>query len=376
MHCRIQPVTDADTDLDIGDAWNRLLLESKSPETVFQTPGYFDFISEIPNKKNKQIILLIKSLSEEKIIGIIPLRTGQRTLFLQAGNRTIARLRTNTIALLGSIPLTPHRPEVLDSLLHFLYTEFSVEDSIAIQSLPIDSDFYQYLKNSKLVKKSYGMYIKDGWRNCHTTPLPASFSAYLSQLKAKKRYNLQRQVKQLEKNSGPIVLARIQLPEDIPLLMDAIEKMLPPDVQQSMMGEDHYVALARKEILLCYVLTSNDHPCAAIIGIQAQSTFHIHKIIYDWNRSQYSPGTTILHLAIEDLTNRLQINLIDYGYGDPEYSHRSGNTLQQRGHVFLYKKTLRNRLLFATHAAFTATLNGVKRMHGLPQSLRNRTATS
>ena len=372
--CTVQLVSATDNTIDIGEAWRRLLIESQSPEIIFQTSGYFDFISELPNKNNKQILLLIKNTLSQKIIGVIPLRTGQRTFSLQAGSCTIGRLRLDTIALLGSIPLTPHHRDVLDTLLQFLFNEFPGEDSIAMQSLPMDSYFYHYLKNSALVKKSYGIYIKDGWRSCHTTPLPISFAVYLSQLKAKKRYNVQRQIKQFEKNLGPVALIRIQLPADIPLLARAIKKLASPDIQKTMMGETHYAALSRKEILLCYILTSNTQPCAVIIGIFSNNTFHIHNIIYDWNLSQYSLGATVLHLAIEDLTDNLNVNLIDYGYGNPEHSHHSGNIIQQRGHVFLYKKTWRNRFLFTAHAAFTATLKLVKKIKTRRRVLLNTAA--
>lgn len=112
MHFSTELLAAGELDPSIQQAWHTLLTGSKSPEKVFQTPEYFDFISQIPNKENSQEILVAKDPASQKIMAILPLRTGRRTLCLNVGNYTFLHLRLRTIALLGSIPLAGNEPQL------------------------------------------------------------------------------------------------------------------------------------------------------------------------------------------------------------------------------------------------------------------------
>ncbi|WP_394790976.1 GNAT family N-acetyltransferase [Rhodoferax sp.] len=356
------PAAQAHTDPELQQAWQALVAQSKSPEAIFQTPGYFEFISAVPNLGNRQELVLVRDGDTQAIVGILPLRTGRRTLCLDLGRRTLLRLRLNTIALLGSIPLLPDEPALLDATIAHLFQSFPGKTSIAMQAVPMRSDFYHYLAHSAYIRSHYGVFIKDGWRSCHTTPLPASFDEYAAQFKAKKRYNLNRQLKLLEKDAGWAQLSRIEKPEQIPELMAAIQSIAPTHIAQAVMDKKKYTALTAQKIALCYVLCCGRKVCAVIIGIRSAHTYHVHNIIYDLQLAAFSPGTTILHLATKDLIDQLQISLIDYGYGSPEHSHQSANISKLRGHVFLYQKTWANRLLFASYAAFGKAVQLLKKL--------------
>ncbi|WP_367850203.1 GNAT family N-acetyltransferase [Rhodoferax sp. WC2427] len=344
----------------IQRAWEGFLAISKSPEKVFQTPEYFAFISQNPVKSSSQELVVARNAHNQEIVAVLPLRTGRRSLPLNIGNFTFLYLHLRTVALLGSVPMGAASPEMLDALIDFIFKSFPSKNTIAMQSLPKDSDFYQYLRNSKSIRKKYGFFVKDGWRDCHTTPLPDSFETYLSHFKAKKRYNLNRQLKLLEKNSGPLELVRIDKPEHVPELVAAMKKLVSAQMLKSFLNENQFTDLARKKIKLGYILKCSGIPCAVIIGIQSKGTYHIHNILYDQDKAEYSPGTSILHLAIEDMIDNLKISLIDYGYGSPEHSHQSSNVHKLRGHVILYKKTWANRLMFSTYAAHSLLVDGAK----------------
>jgi len=349
-------------DADLSATWNSLLRDSTSPETIFQTPEYFDFITRAPNKENYQELVLIKDHSSQRVIGVVPIRTGRRTLPLQVGSHTMGRLRVQTIALLGSIPLVLHQKNIWDSLLAYLFKEFPDHEAIAMQSLPMDSDFHRHLEISPNIKNDYKLYIKDGWRVCHVNPLPSTVEAYNAQFKAKKRYNLSRQLKLLEKNLGVLQLQRIESPKDVPHLMFSAREIAAKHVVDSMMDIDKYTELARNKMLLCYALRCGGRICAIILGMRFKNTYHIHNIIYDLDLSKYSPGTSILHLASEDLIKNLQMSLIDYGYGSPEYANPSPHNSRQRGNAFLYRRTWRNHMLFSAYTGFSTAVAWGKRL--------------
>jgi hypothetical protein len=358
----IERTSASTADATLSAAWNTLLHNSPSPEAIFQTPEYFEFISQAPNKKNYQELVLVRETSSQNVIGVVPIRTGRRTLPLQVGSRTIGRLRVQTIVLLGSIPLVLQQQNIWDTLLTFLFKEFPGHEAIAMQSLPIDSDFYRHLKTSPNIRNNYRLYIKDGWRVCHVTPLPSTIEGYRSQFKSKKRYNLNRQLKLLEKNLGILNLHRINTDDDISALMYAARQIASDYVVDNMMDTDKYKELARQKMLLCYILSCGGRACGIIMGIRFKNTYHIHNIIYDLDLSKYSPGTSILHLATEDLIQHLNISLIDFGYGSPEYANPTADNSMRRGHAFLYRRTWRNHMLFTTYAGFSVAVRWGKQM--------------
>jgi hypothetical protein len=369
--CRVNFTIERSTaiaeDAALSATWNALLNQSKSPETIFQTPAYFDFITRAPNKENYQALVLVREHGSQRVIGVVPIRTGRRTLPLQVGSRTMGRLRVQTIALLGSIPLVLQQRNIWDALLAFLFKEFPGHEAIAMQSLPMDSAFHRHLEVSPDIQNQYKLYIKDGWRACHVNPLPSCVSEYHAQFKAKKRYNLNRQIKQLEAHAGHLQLQRLESPEDIPRLMSGLRKIATDHVLESMMDTHKYRELARHQMLLCYALVCGGRTCAVIIGMRFQNTFHVHNIIYDLELSKYSPGASILHLATEDLIQNLQIGLIDYGYGSPEHTKASPHNSRQRGHAFLYRRSWRNYLLFNAYEGFSMAVRCGKQLLALRQ---------
>ncbi|MDB5893857.1 MAG: family N-acetyltransferase [Rhodoferax sp.] len=352
--------TDQPFNSELLAAWAHLLQLADSPETVFQTPGYFDFISSLPNVENVQELVVVRQVSSQRIVAVVPVRAGRRTLSLRLGERVLARIRIRTVALLGSIPLAPVDDTSLDAIFDFLIERQAGTSSIAMQAVPAGSDFHRYLLRSAAQRKSHGLYVQDGWRHCHATALPLAYADYLSGLKAKKRYNLNRQVKTLAKEAGPVELVRVDRSEQIPMLLAAVAHLSMPADIRSIMNAQRHERLAMQKLALCYVLKCGDTPVAAIIGLRSGHTYHVHNIIYAPALASHSPGASIVHLAIEDLIDNLQIRLMDYGYGTPGHGNPSGDAGSLRGNVFLYRKTLRNRWLFSCYTAFNGVVRWMK----------------
>lgn len=357
-----ESASSANADPALQRRWEALVAQSQSPEAVFQTPGYFDFISAVPNLKNTQRLVVLRDTRSQDIVGVVPLRAGRRTWPLALGGLTLARLRLNTIALLGSVPLAPHEPAVLEQLFDYIFATFPATGSIAMQAVPEDSRFFHAVSASRHLRERYGIYIKDGWRACHTTPLPSSFDAYLRQFKAKKRYNIQRQLNLLAKDVGPLRLTQVDRLDQIPLLLKTMRELVTPHFASAMMSEAQYRALMERRIALCYLLHSGERPCAVVIGIRSRSTYHVHNIIYDQTLASYSPGTSLLHLATQQLIDTEHMSLIDYGYGDPGHSQQSSNTTNMRSQVFVYRRTWTNRMHLAAYSSFGAMVDWGKRV--------------
>jgi CelD/BcsL family acetyltransferase involved in cellulose biosynthesis len=205
------------------------------------------------------------------------------------------------------------------------------------------------------------MDVLHGWRETHAIPLPADFQQYLQQFSAKKRFNLNRQIRQLrDHGNGQLQLNRIELPEQVAGFIAARNMLADRKIGSEFLSEEKFFALAEQGLLLSYVLLTGGQPCAVILATRSEHILHIHNIFYLAALARLSVGTSALHLAIEDLTTNFDITSIDLGYSNPSYSHQSSNTVEIRGHVLLFRKTWRNRILCLTHRQYVKKVEMIK----------------
>src|SRR5215470_5673189 len=148
---------------------------------------------------------------------------------------------------------------------------------------------------------------------------------------------------------------------------------------------DALADLARRDMLLCYVLLCEGRPCAAAIGLKYGRTYQMgnpmaaqilkgfDRMIHDESMAAFSPGTVFLFLFIEDLISR-GYRLIDMGYGEPAYRHSATNLVVERGSILLLRRTFSNFVYHAGHAAFCACVGHAAFRAGinLVKSLRQR----
>src|SRR5262249_38925333 len=152
------------------------------------------------------------------------------------------------------------------------------------------------------------------------------FEEYLTSFRAKKRYNLRRQVRRLHTHArGAVEVRRIEAPDDVSALIDAVETLRRgsrSDSNHVHTGElpeidPHALAdLARRDMLLSYVLLCAGRPRAVAIGLKYGRTYQMgnpmaaqilkgfDRMIHDESMAAFSPGTVLLFLFIEDLISR------------------------------------------------------------------------
>src|SRR5262249_41561584 len=149
--------------------------------------------------------------------------------------------------------------------------------------------------------------------------------------------------------NGALELRRIETPDEVPLLVESVSELrrVPPSPGEDLRLKD----LARRGILLGYLLLCGERRCAVIIGHQHDSTFRLDEMAQAQTIGALSPGSTTLYMLIEDLI-RQRMELIDFGYGEPAYPYRSTNVTEQRGTILLLRRTFMNRLRRTGHWTF------------------------
>ncbi len=341
--------------------WRHLLSLSSSPEKIYQTPEFFSFMQTTKGANDRTELLSVKCGHSNEIIGIVPLRFREQAFEFGFGSRMLLAPTVHVASLLGSTPLFAMDPGLFDAIVSEVFLRFPNIDAISMMALPFISELQGYIKNSTSIRALFDVYVMHGWRETHSITLPEHFDQYLQQFSSKKRFNLNRQIRQLREHSnGQLRLDRIERPEQIANFILARNSLIEPKMHSSFLSDDKFTVLAEQGLLLSYVLSSGEQPCAVILGTRSEHVLHIHNILYLSTLARLSLGTSILHLAIEDLIDNLKITSIDLGYSNPSYSHQSSNEIELRGHVLLLCNSWRNKILFFSHNIYVKKIEILK----------------
>lgn len=344
----------------IGDSalllrWRELLAESDSHDRVYQSPEFFNFLLSTTEQHAPPQLYTMIERSSRKVVGVIPLALRRHSFDFNAGRLRLGSLPVHSVTLLGSAPLMPARTELLDVLFEFLLEQFPQCHAISLTSLPSDSKLWRGISDAANSASGYRTHLLNNWRDCHQIPLPASFEAFMAQFGSKRRYNLKRQQRLLrDHGNGQLTLHRIERPEQLASMSEALARLTSLEHRAQLWTAEEMQGLARHGMLLCYQIDCGGLPCALILGLRSSDTLHLSNIFHDNTLDHLSVGTTILHMAIEDLCDH-RFARIDLGYGTPGHSYQSSNVTVQRGHVLLMRPNLRNRFVCGLHGSFVAT---------------------
>jgi CelD/BcsL family acetyltransferase involved in cellulose biosynthesis len=357
----IEPTQLHDRNESFLSLWRQLLSTSASPEKIYQTPEFFTFMEKTNSSDDRIELFSIRSIKTGQIIGIIPARFRKLSFDFVAGSRNFAAPSINVIVLLGSVPLISVKPELFEYFLAYLFEQYPSCRALSMPTLPRESELLSYIQDSKAISRQYRLHVLQGWRECHAIPLPSSFEQYLQQFSSKKRFNLKRQIRLLQEHGNDnLCLKRIEKPEQIAELIKAIRMIATPELLATVTSENSFIELARQGLLHSYILNCGEFPFAVILATRSDDVLHIHNICYPPELAHMSPGVSILHMAIEDLTNNFKFSSIDLGYSNPGHKQQSSNSIQIRGHLLVLRKTLANRLLCVMHDVYLKQLNTLK----------------
>ncbi|WP_075796018.1 GNAT family N-acetyltransferase [Massilia putida] len=373
-HFELSAIADYHDRPDILAIWSRMLATALGPETLYQSPEFFDYLSNTaqgPGTTHE--LLIVRRKSDHSVVGCVPIRTISCDLNFRFGHITLFRRKLRACQILGSVPLLDLTQEgVVKSLLQQLLKRYTKCDVLYMQAFPKEA--------SAMLQKIEGVsaYVLNGWRVCHTQPLPNSVDAYLQKFSSKKRYNLSRQVRLLTQAAGPLQVLCIEYPEQVTKMLDAVvaidsAKNMDRDGEQARLE-----GLARYGLLLSYVIRCGEENIAVVYGSRSASVWHIHKISTNPDYLHLSAGTSAIHLAVQDVLTKFSFTHIDFGYGTPNAEFRSTHVLKPRGLVLLHRARSLTAMLLTLHRvcdgvneALTRQLKQVKKRFTLaPKFLR------
>ncbi len=337
------------------DVWQRLHRVHTGHETVYASPAFFEMLKA--TQPAETVLLAVgHSPVPHTASAVAVLRMREQLLDPHGLAGYALRRKMRMWALSGSEPLLAPENATADALAGFLRGLGGAPygfDALELQSVEVGSPCWKAVTETGEVRDSFFVYMPNGIRACHLTPLPDTQDAYLAQFPRKKRYNLSRQLKQIAENlGGPAQVVPLDTQAAIDQLSEAVRLI---DANTNvLLSKAEYAALARQGLLLNFVVQAGGQPIAVILGIPSGSTYRINKVIYAQRLAPYSPGTSTLHLMNEWFIADGRFKLLDFGFGEPGRAYSSSNTTVARARVLLLRRTLRNRLLLMAHRAILA----------------------
>lgn len=309
--------------------WERLLDASASPEKIYQSPAFFLYLKDTADPC---ALLVARLRGDGRVIGIVPVRPRCHALEFRMGPLGSWSWKLPVVQLLGSVPMLEQHGGLFDAVMHGLFAHFPEARGVSLQAVP--SELFGQFEQLQGI----GVSVLDGWRECHTIELPESFDAYLQKLSSKKRYNLQRQVRQLASEAGEIEVLRIERPEQVELLFDAMRALMPAAEFAAFPAQHKFERLAAGGLLFSVVVRCAGVPVGVVVGSNGIGRWLVHNIISDAKYQHLSAGTSTMHLALKEMMAAHTLSGADFGYGTPNRDFRSSHQLRTRGHVLAWRR--------------------------------------
>jgi CelD/BcsL family acetyltransferase involved in cellulose biosynthesis len=342
-------------------AWQARLDAGRSVQKLYQSPAFFDFLCETEPDQGEHDLIEVQRRADGKIVGLVPVRLRNQPLPLLGGTALACAPRLPVLVVLGSIPLLDDEPGLWPEVAAALLA--ACPQAVALQLPCVQREAYDAMRRD--CAPALCLHVTEGWRQCHTLPLPASYAAYLQQFSAKKRYNLQRQIRQLDQAAGALAVTRIARPDQVGALFHAFAALLPPARVAQLLAPSKYASQAAHGLLRSYVITGGDEVVAVVTGTVCAGVWHVHNIYTNSKYLHLSVGTSALQLALRELIGAGDCHLVDFGFGTPAYEFRSSHVFQERATVIVTPRFGWARLAFGAHGwyerAHAALAAGVKR---------------
>ena len=157
----------------------------------------------------------------------------------------------------------------------------------------------------------------------------ADFRTYLGKFKSRTRNRFRRGLRKLrELGGGGLELVRVERPDQVEEFLEQATEIAKKSWQNRLIGfppesrADRRTLLnelASAGILRAYLLKCGTKPCAFNLTFISNSICYYYETAYLPELSEYSPGTMLEYLKIEDLIAVDPPRLIYYGGGDVEY---------------------------------------------------------
>jgi CelD/BcsL family acetyltransferase involved in cellulose biosynthesis len=219
-------------------------------------------------------------------------------------------------------------------------------EAVLFNQIKMDSEMFESLgRIPGFLSRDRGAHKNLHWK----IPLPSSLEKIYERMSGKRRHELRRFQRALEKAyPGKVVFRRFERTEDVDELCRQAEAVASKTYQRGMgvgfvtddMTRDRMALAAERGWLRGYILYLNDDPCSFWIGTLYKDIFYLDATGYDPAFKKYEIGTILLLRLLEDACSA-NAKEIDFGFGDAPYKQRFGSYCWDEATLYLFAPTLR-----------------------------------
>lgn len=381
-------------DEEVAAAWDRLAASARQPFSIYQSRLWWEHLQSGLFPAVTSLLVLRNGSSAPT--GVVPLQEVAYDLRFGVTSSLGLRVTIRCASILGGEPLAPASPAALGDLIQAVFRRHSRCDGILMKSVRVASPMWDALRTLD-ESRALGatLYLPDGVRCFRMLKLPATHREYLAKFAHKKRYNLERQHRLLDRQTGgrlrlltvtrsdqvaefaamvcrtshsaghaasteavcPVVShVRSPGPYDRDLCRNALRR-----------SRDHaWEDLADRGVFRSYVLAAGETPLAFVIGYNYRGIYHYSDTAFNRNFASFAPGSTLVHLVIRDLIETSSCEFVSFGITDAPYKRWFSNQSHHDATVLILRKSLTSSVMLGTHVAY-------KRARRVAKTLLRRT---
>lgn len=366
--CSTRVLTRADELDAIADDWARLLSD-KSGYCAEQDLAFLR--RDYPDRDGRSMVRAVVVERNGQVVGVAPLVLLQHvvTWKIRLLRRHITLLRFNVqgARFVGDSFIGARDPVAQRALLDGLLHACEQFDVVRFQYTRVDAEPCMTLTSSRHT----GHWI---WPTERDTPiltirLSDDYGTYLrDNLSHKRRHNIRRETKMLEKEEGgPLRMEVSTRPDQVARFLDLVDRVFSRSwhvarganpIRRSE-TQERLEWLAERGWLRCYMLFKGDEPVSFVLGRQHGGSFRALRTAYVASLAPYSPGKVLWFKVVEDLHRAGEFNELDFGYGDWEYKRIMANGRRTARSFDVVKPSVRNALIWSGPVVYAKLRIGV-----------------
>ena len=279
-----------------------------------------DWYGHCFDQRGENVELSLPTVREERA-RVVRFEIAKRPLCCQIGDRVLATFPMRVAQLSGHASHVPDEESAYNRLFsHILSLEL---DAIYLDSVRPETLFWRYLQSSPLVQQSFRFYSQYGLVSHWLIRLNGSFNNYMKRFSPKTRKNRLREMKIL-RELGDVKLIRVTEASEIDAFLKTAYDISQKTRQFKLFGwslaardprlvKNELLRLVQQGWLRSYLLTCGNAPCSFILGQQSSSRFYPLAVGVDPAWRNYSVGTVLLLLVLEDLFKENSPEFYDLG---------------------------------------------------------------
>jgi hypothetical protein len=358
-------------DPEVRREWESLISKGHDLNRVFASPTLYEHQTRIAPLPENRVAVLRDG--NGRIVGICPIVLWKAALPFQVRKRVLATIVVKAATILSGEPLLAADPALFHFLIDRLFDGLPWCDCVYMNSIPVESfackmiyanehkQSRYFVHPRRLVTREW-IYLEPG----------NSLEALLSGKQKRTRNTLKRRVKKLrEHGAGSLECMRVETEGQVDAFYESAYAVAEKSWQHTNLGRcleetalyrNNLHSLAQLGALRAYLLKCGGLPCAFVIGYQYEDILQFEQTAFSSDFAKFSPGTVLYYMLLEDLYCYRPPRLVNHGVGVTLHKRLFSNREAVDTSVYLFRPTLRNRILCASLTLFSSALDVARRL--------------